>query len=670
MKTESPQYVLINTIRHALVVMMICFIPHFISAPWWLFIIIFSTTLYRLIADYLGYALPNYWIRSGIVITCLFLLKIEYGSIVSSGFFIGFLLTFIALKSIETHNFRDIKVLILCNFYLIFTALILFQELWIILYLLVAILANLTLMLKLNAPQASIRQMGGNSIRPLLIALPLSIILFYVFPRIADPLWQVPSLSQSTTGFSEKMNPGSIAELFQDDSITIRVTFKNKPVLNGYWRGLILSFYNGWSWNPTWDSIAHFKPLDELISNQDADYELILEPTQKKWLFYLGYPSAGRPSLLFSPNHGLVSQNNKIINQRFNYSLNLGSAPYKILSPNEYIQNTQLPKNTNTKLTAWAKEQYANNQKNTQLFIAFLHHYIHQEHFWYTLSPPLLNSNKNQMDQFWFNTQQGFCEHYASAVSIILRAVGIPARVIVGYQGGSWNPVAQYLTIQQNDAHAWLEYWQEGIGWTELDPTTFIATEHIDKALLELQKSRMNQDDLIHVERLSWFQQFKLLLDSARFFADRWLLFYNQEAQRDLLQKTGLGQWNIATLLQASVGFIILFVILINFFYRWWQKRFMDLLLIEYHLLQKEFRRFNIDTPPSATIKQQCTEIIKKAPHLAPVLSKFLYRYEKIRLQYNTCTPKENKIHARMLIKKLRIKLSKNKPFKLPANHV
>lgn len=664
MNSSLSQHTLMMTIRHALFVMLICYIPHFSTAPWWLFVLVLSAIGYRLIADYYGIPLLNIWIRLFLVLLCLVLLKIQYGSIISSGFFIGFLLTFIGLKTIETHTIRDLKVLVLCNFYLIFSALIVIQELWIIAYLLIAIMANLSLMLKLSASQASLKQIGGNSVKQILIAIPLSILLFYIFPRIANPLWQVPSQTQSHTGFSEKMSPGSIIDLFSDDSTVLRITFSNKPILNGYWRGLTLSFYNGISWNPSWYTASAFYPLGNLDTDETPDYEVILEPHHKKWLFYLGYPDASRPDFLFSPNYGLISKSKEVIAQRFAYMLKLQSPPYHELSQREFIQNTQFPKTMNPRINAWAKEQFTRVNQNPKTFINFLRHYIHQQPFWYTLTPPALTHDKNQMDKFWFDTRKGFCEHYASAVALILRSVGIPARVIVGYQGGEWNPIAHYMTIKQNDAHAWLEYWQKGIGWKQLDPASFIAVERIDQHILDAQAYRLNQTKESNELTMSWFARTRLFLESTQFFAERWLLFYNQETQQDLLQRAGLGQWKMGQLLQFAVASVLLFMFFFGLAYQWRQKRSADPLLIEYHRLQKEFRRFNVPTYPSATLTQQCASLSNKAPNLAPALSIFLYHYEKLRLKHKNTDTKDNRKNTVILFKKLRFLLNQTKPSK------
>jgi transglutaminase-like putative cysteine protease len=552
--------------RHTLFAILICYIPHIATEPWWLFIIFSAGIGYRLIADYFSYPLMPRWIRFFLVIGCLFILN---AGIHSSGFFIRFLLVFIILKCLEIHTIRDLKVLILCNFFLIFSALIVIADLWIIIYLIIAILANLSVMLKLSASQVTLRKMSSKSGQQLLIAIPLSILLFYVFPRL-DPLWQVPSLSKGTTGFNERMSPGSIAELFNDERPVMQITFKKNPILHGYWRGLILSFYTAESWYPSWYNYYSFLPLQKMGENETADYDIILEPNQKKWLFYTGYPIAGESNLLFLSDHGLIRQNNQAVTQRFAYSLKVQSVPYRVLNPAEYAQATQLPPHSNPRLNAWAKQQFGNSHHDIKTFINFLHGYIQQQAFWYTLTPPALTSNKNQMDSFWFDTQKGFCEHYAGAVTYILRAVGIPARVIIGYQGGQWNPIAHAITIQQNDAHAWLEYWQEGVGWQQLDPTSFIAVERIDQTIRNSQIDRLNPEDYSDISGLPWRQEIKFLLESVRLFSERWFLFYNQNTQQNLLEYVGLGDWNKGQLLQASIGFMMLFFTLLGLYYHWW----------------------------------------------------------------------------------------------------
>lgn len=648
----SAQKSFISLKHHALFVMFICYLPHISTEPWWLFTIFLAAIAYRLLADHFSYQPIPRWMNFVFVVGFLFLLNQDVNS---SQFLIRFLLVFIILKScLELSTVRDLKVIILCNFFLMFSALIVIQQIWMIIYLLIAILANLSIMLKLSAPQVSFKEISSKTSQQLLIVIPISIVLFYVFPRI-DPLWQVPALTKGSIGFNETMRFGSISELFNDDSTALQISFKNQPILDGYWQGIILNYYSGESWSASGKN--SFLPLQAMKNNEQADYEILLEPTQTKWLFYEGYPVSSRPTLIFSPGRGLNNLKQENMTQRFAYSLKVQPAPYHALNSIEYAAATQLPLNLNPRLNTWAKEQFAKNNLNIPIFIAFLRDYIQQHPFWYTLSPPTLSTTKNQMDQFWFETQKGFCEHYVSAVTFILRAAGIPAHVVVGFHGGRWNPISRTIILQRNDAHAWLEYWQEGIGWQKLDPTAFIAPERIDSTIQNRQTDLFNQKNYFDISKISWVKKIKFIFDSVRFYTDRWFLFYNQSSQKNLLLNIGLEKWKKDQLLQAAVGCMILFFILLGFMYQWRQRKTRDPLLLEYQLLQKEFRRFNVSIPTSATLKQQCKSLINNMPNLSSYVSSFINKYEQLRLKQSN----ENKRETIALFKIFRNSLRRVK---------
>jgi transglutaminase-like putative cysteine protease len=641
--------------RHALLVLFICYIPHITTQPAWLFIMLLVAIGYQFMADLFDFPAMSLWLRVSVVAACLFLMG---GNIFVSGFFIRFLLIFIILKCLEINNARDLKVLILCNFYLIFSALIVTQDLWIVVYLFTAIFANLSLMIKLSAPSVSLSQISSKSGMQLLIVIPLSLILFYLFPRI-DPLWKIHSLSKARTGIDEKMDPGSISELFNDDSLVMQITFKKNPTLQGYWREIILSSYNGASWYSSFYLDSSFVVLNQLKSDEAPDLEILLEPNNIKWLLYDSYPVASGQNLIFFPKHGLMHSNKQPVTERFSYSLKVQLEPYHTLNKEEYADAIQLPKNLNPRLSAWAKDQYSRTHNDTKAFIDYLHNYIHEQAFWYTLRPPLLSGDANQMDTFWFDIRKGFCEHYASAVTFILRAAGIPARVILGYHGGKWNPVTQSITIQQYNAHAWVEYWQENLGWQQLDPTSFIAAERVDQVIGSREISMLNQSSYFSISDAPWREKINILADSMRFYTNRWLLFYNQNTQQSILQQVGLGGWAAEALLQASVFCMPLFFFLIGLYYNWQRKRALDPLLYQYHLLQQEFRRFNISTSLSATLVQQCRELVDRLPHHAAIIEPFIDRYEQLRIKPSSNDSLSNKKETLVLFKLFRKFLSK-----------
>lgn len=639
-----------NHLKHyALFVMLLCYLPHILTGPLWIFLIFISAIAYRLMADYYLYPPIPLWIRFVIVMGCLFLLNAD---IYTNQFLIRFLLVFIILKCcLELHSTRDLKVLIICNFFLMFSALIVIQEVWMIIYLLIALLANFSIMLKMNAPESSLRQIISKTSQQVIIVIPISLLLFFVFPRI-DPLWQVPRGLNSTVGFTESLNFGSIAEVFNDNSTVMQITFTKAPIFQGYWRGIILTYFSGETWNSSRYSFFDFSHLPEIKPNEVADYEILLEPNQTKWLFYSGYPLNSKPKLLFSPEHGIIYLDKKNLTQRFAYSIQVGPAPYHILNPNERAETTQLPPDSNPRLNNWAKSQFAKTQNNIPDFIAFLKNYIHQQPFWYTLAPPVLDENKNPMDTFWFKTQKGFCEHYVSAVAFILRSAGIPTRVIIGYYGGHWNPVAHTIVVQRNNAHAWLEYWQEGVGWQQLDPTAFITPERIDQTIRN-QTDIFNEHNYFNSAALPWMKKIKFYIESIRFFSERWLLFYNQNTQQNLMKQIGFAKLTKDQLLQVSIFCVVIFFSLFAFLLRWRQRLIQDALLHEYHLLQKEFQRFNISTYPSATLKQQCHSLINQVPELNAMISSFIHRYELLRLKQS----KGNKKETIKLFKTLRSSL-------------
>lgn len=654
---ESSRQKLMKINRQALMVLFICYLPHIATEPLWLSLLLFGVIAYRLLADYYSYPPLRWWMRILIVIGFILVL---FPSMSDSGFFIRLLLTFVILKCLEMNAERDVKVIILCNFLLIFAELIMMQELWIVIYMMMAIFANLGLMIKLNAPDVPLSKISSKSGQQLLIVAPLSLLLFFIFPRI-DPFWQIASSSKATASLQETMNPGTISGLFNDDSVVMQVTFPGKPKWRGYWRGIFLNYYTGTTWFPAPPNYATFTKLIDLQTSVTADYEILLEPTRNKWLFYEGYPVSGRPNLIFSSDNGLVRANKEMINERFNYALSVQSPPYQALTPAEYAAALQLPADSNPRLTAWAKEQFAKNNNDVDAFIKFLHDYIREQPFWYTLLPHSLINDKQQMDMFWFETQQGFCEHYASAVTFILRAVGIPARVILGYHGGKWNPLTRTITIYQYNAHAWLEYWQEGKGWQQLDPTAFISPNRVEMSIRDRTSERTSQEVYFSISAAPFLQQVSLLLDSARFYSQRWFLYYNQNTQQNLLESLGLGKWNTGQLLQLSVSTMPIFFLLLGLYYKWRQRKSQDPVLYEYHLLQNEFRKLNITLQPSTTLKQQCDMLMSRLPSLTPLLHAFIERYEALRLKSAPEGRGDSNKATINLFKKLRYALSKEK---------
>ncbi|RTK99023.1 MAG: transglutaminase domain-containing protein, partial [Neisseriaceae bacterium] len=143
-------------------------------------------------------------------------------------------------------------------------------------------------------------------------------------------------------------------------------------------------------------------------------------------------------------------------------------------------QALRLPSGYNPRARQLA-QQWRTNSRTPGEVVDHALRYFNRQQFFYTLQPPLLGSDS--VDDFLFNSRRGFCEHYASSFVFLMRAAGVPARVVTGYMGGELNPVGGYLIVRQSDAHAWAEVWLGNAGWQRVDPTAAVAPARVQQDL-------------------------------------------------------------------------------------------------------------------------------------------------------------------------------------------
>ncbi len=654
---QFKQKIPVITLRYAILVMVICFLPHIMTAPWWLSLLAILVVFYRLTAEYQQYPMLPSWFRALIVIMALVLLRWQYHSFMASGFFIGTLLTFFWLKIIEVHSIRDVKIIVLASIYVVFAALVTNISLWVFPWLALAIMANIILLFKLELPSFQVSQLGFRSMRLLGVALPVTLVMFFIFPRFTSPLWVVNLPTEGQTAFKEEMSPGTLSSVKLDNSTAMQVRFNHKKARpNLYWYGLVLSTYDGVTWKELPKQYDRFVNVPLVFWQEKADYEVILEPHYKRWLFYLPNPVVALPGLKFSTSSGLMTVTEMLVNQRFSYAFSSQPPVYRPLSPLLLQQNLQLPEHANPRLKVWATEQKQPFGEDTKAFVDFLLAFIHQQPYWYTLQPKPIGIGDDQLDRFWFDTREGYCEYYASAMAFILRASGVPARVILGYYRGEWNPLGQFLNIRQRDAHAWVEYWQPGSGWVMVDPSAAISSSRIDRDI----QNALSRDEAFFSDwsqyrlTISWFMQFKLAYASVRFFWERWILFYNQDQQQSLLKSIGLDNMKPGTLFQIWVVFAILFLFS-GWFYIQYRRSKTDPLKKEYAQLQKAMSRYLVHTLPPATLARQWQELAENKPELEGVLRGYLSEYENLRLRDTGSVA--NKLAVQRLFKRLRKQL-------------
>jgi transglutaminase-like putative cysteine protease len=355
------------------------------------------------------------------------------------------------------------------------------------------------------------------------------------------------------------MSPGDISSLSLSDAVAFRVNFRGDapPPQDRYWRGLVLGDFNGRTWTGNEPSVGSNSRLEVDYRGTPVHYQITMEPTRQHWVFALDIPYSWD---LQQTHMGRQQQLARMmpIDQRISYNA-VSHTDYRVnvrLSDWAKRNYTQLPERRNPRTRALALEM-RQQAGSDEVFINRVLRKFNAEQFFYTLQPPPLGNNP--VDRFLFETRQGFCEHYASAFAVLMRAAGIPARIVLGYQGGEINPLGNYMIVRQADAHAWTEVWLPGRGWYRVDPTAAVAPERIDAG-----RSGAMFDGI----GASWgltapseiLYQLQLTWDALNAGWNEWVLGYGPENQNLFLQSLGMNKptWRkmMLTLIAVTVALI------------------------------------------------------------------------------------------------------------------
>jgi transglutaminase-like putative cysteine protease len=392
------------------------------------------------------------------------------------------------LKLTETERPRDWRILAGAALFLLLAACLDGQALWRLplyaaeLWLLCAALYALGA----GADAPPIAALLRHSARTLVLALPLAVLLFVLVPRVAGSFWALPQRHEAFTGLGDEMSPGSISQLTQSGEPALRARFDAElpPAAERYWRGPVLHLFDGYTWRR---QQAHLGPAPQVQYQGEAySYQITLEPNQHHVLIGLELPQAAPqdlPNSYFTSDYQLIDP--APIERAISYRLQSYPLHRSLdaLSPAARQLDLQLPPDRNPRSVALARSLRAGAGSDAG-FVAAVLDYLRHGGFTYTLEPPLLNLDS--VDDLLFRTREGFCGHYASAFVMLMRAGGVPARVVTGYLGGSWNRYGGYLFITQSDAHAWGEVWLEDRGWVRVDPTAVVAPGRLTEGLDQL----------------------------------------------------------------------------------------------------------------------------------------------------------------------------------------
>lgn len=524
-----------------LLTLTVVMLPFVLSLPVSISIAIGAIFAWRWLVSRSGGRLPGKSVRFMLVLVALALVVIQFGSLFGRDAGSSLLLLMVALKLCELRQRRDVLVILFMAYFILAVHFLFSQTIPMAVYVFAATWLLIACHMHLShfntqPPTFSLRRSGTL----LLQAVPLMLIFFILFPRLPGPIWSLPKDAYSgMTGIGSEMHPGNISSLSRSNAVAFRVDFTGEPPTadKRYWRGPVLSLTDGRSWFPANRRTAPVKPL---WMRDPINYTITLEPHNKKWIFALDLPSRHNNYEEFQTNFQIVSR--RPVRQRIRYTLTSFSDYHTgPLTDGERHSNLMVPKKRNPRAAALAQRWAAESDTPEQIVQKALTLY-NTEEFSYTLQPPLLLSN-NPTDEFLFESRRGFCEHYASSFVMLMRAAGIPARVVTGYQGGELNPVGNYFIVRQRDAHAWAEVWLESTGWLRVDPTAAVAPERVESgidlaATLEGDNIRFQIPESDALARL--YRDAIRRIDAVNNAWNQWVIGYGSAQQAQFLQRLGV----------------------------------------------------------------------------------------------------------------------------------
>ena len=510
----------------------------------------------------------------------LCLIYLNYQTLLGVEAGVAFLSTCLFAKSLEAKNTRDL--LIVFNFALFVSASLLLhsQAFWMAVLVFSAFVICLMGLYRIQTGLFNQHQLLSNQlkndVKQILkfvgIATPFFIILFIFFPRL-PPLWAIPiQKNQATTGISDRMSPGDIAQLSQSSALAFRVVADMRQLPDRqelYWRALVLDEYDG----TTWTSSFYNQQIKSVTSNsQGVAYQYLAADEQANWIMGLEYSipqerylqlyqdDSIRPSKLIKRNQPIQM-----------FWLGRTSTSSTLLSSRQIEFNTRFDHDRDQKAQQLAHQLFEQSQKQPEKYIKTVLNWYRKNNFVYTLTPGTLSGDR--IDQFLFSSRKGFCEHYASSFVMLMRYAGIPARVVTGYQGGQFGLDGESWEIRQLDAHAWSEVYLDG-EWQRIDPTAIIAPQRIDSGM----QNYMAEDQKVwgDAQAQAWrLQQFKFL-KNMRVWSDylgyQWqskVVGYDAEKQKNWLSKLGFNS-SYSYVLILIIGIAGILAVYVGFY--WWRQ--------------------------------------------------------------------------------------------------
>jgi len=572
------------------------------------------------------------------------------------------------LKAFELRARSDFYQLMLLGLFVLASSLIFRQNLSFSVITLFLLVVNLAVLLQFFSNEKAF----STNIKVISVLLAqsmlLAVVLFLVFPRLS-PFWQVPLAKSAETGLSDTVKPGDIANLTRSTKLAFRVDFNQQTLPSYsqlYWRAMVLEDYDGRQWTrqeggkiSRRSGVARADQKSYVYDTNNKDvrpitYQVIAEPSFQRYLFAIAPAnvlSSGASDVIALSDY--TFQSTSIISKTKSYQLTsyLGG-PLELDLPDKNKQiNLSFPLGSNPRLEQLAlqlQHNYVDVEQRAQAVLSL----INKQPFSYTLQPPLLKDNS--LDQFFFDTQAGFCVHYASAFTFLMRASGVPARMVTGYLGGEFNEVNRpeqssskgHLSVYQYDAHAWSEIWVAGKGWLRIDPTGAVDPQRVNSGwsnqLLQ-QQSAISNDffSLYRLKNTAWLNALRLQFDALDYQWTRWVVGFSTKQQYNLLKSLfgDMRPWKLALLIVVSlVGSMLMLLLILQLLNRsklkqqpktQWQLIYLKALA--------KLAKHGLEKPASMTANDFAKQVRVQCPELAIAFTRLSASYNS--LSYQTLSP-------------------------------
>lgn len=537
--------------------LLLALAPHMQRFPVLLSVAFLGAAFWRLLGATGRAPLPDrehawLWVGKQFVAVLAFLtIYIAYHGQLGREAGVELLAALLGLKLLEMRVARDYYIVTFLCYFLVVTNFFYSQTLSTAVYMLFVVVVVTAVLVQFNTPREH-RHAGralGLAATMTAQALPLMLVAFVLFPRLPGPLWGLPQDAfDAVSGLSEDMTVGEIARLGLSDEIAFRVEFHGaEPRTEDlYWRGPVLWNTTGRTWLAGKLGDGPAGPVEAL--GPRYRYTVTLEPHSMRWLMGLDLVTTAGPEGRRTADHRLLAKSR--VTRRVRYDL-VSATDYRTsaLSDEEREAALRLPPGWHAQARALAAQWAAGGTAPLDVVKRALG-YFGTNGFVYSLTPPRLPGDA--VDDFLLDTREGFCEHFAAAFVVLMRAAGIPARVVTGYQGGEYNNVGRYLVVRQRDAHAWAEVYFEGDGWVRVDPTAVVAPERLSLGIGNVLPRTDTLSALADSAAASaLWQRLRDSLDAVTYAWNQWVLGYSPQRQRRLLDELGFEDWDYGNLVMA-----------------------------------------------------------------------------------------------------------------------